>query len=132
MAALVLDTSAIIALLTGEPDAPRIFTVLEQAEARGVGAPTLSETGLVLGTKLGFSQRLLHRFIQEFSVTVMPFSDPHWQTAVMAYERYGKGRHPAKLNFGDCLSYACAKLVKQPLLCKGNDFVQTDLELVRY
>lgn len=132
MAALVLDTSAIIALLTEEPDAPRIFTVLEQAEARGVGAPTLSETGVVLGMKLGFSQRLLQRFIQEFSINVMPFSDPHWQTAVLAYERYGKGRHPAKLNFGDCLSYACANLAKQPLLCKGDDFPQTDLELVRY
>ena len=50
----------------------------------------------------------------------------------MAYERYGKGRHAAKLNFGDCLSYACAKLSKQPLLCKGDDFPHTDLELVRY
>lgn len=132
MAALVLDTSAIIALLTEEPDAPRIFTVLEQAEARGIGAPTLSETGVVLGMKLGFSQRLLQRFIQEFSIIVMPFSDPHWQTAVLAYERFGKGRHPVKLNFGDCLSYAFAKLSRQPLLCKGGDFLQTDLELVRY
>lgn len=66
--------------------------------------------------KLGFSQRLLQRFIQEFSITVMSFSVPHGQTAVLAYEHYGKGRHPARLNFGDCLSYACAKLAKQPLL----------------
>lgn len=127
----MLDTSAIIALLTDEPDAPRMFTVLSEAQAKGVGAPTLAETGLVLSGKLG-TQRRLHRFIQEFGVTVIPFGDLHWQTAVLAFERYGRGRHPAKLNFGDCLTYATAKLAKQPLLCKGDDFPHTDLELVRY
>lgn len=127
----MLDTSAIIALLTDEPDALRMFTVLSEAQAKGVGAPTLAETGLVLSGKLG-TQRLLHRFIQEFGVTVIPFGDLHWQTAVLAFERYGRGRHPAKLNFGDCLTYATAKLAKQPLLCKGDDFPHTDLELVSY
>lgn len=127
----MLDASAIIALLIDEPDAPRIFTVLSEAQGKGVGAPTLVETGLVLSAKLG-TQRRLHRFIQEFGVTVIPFGDLHWQTAVLAFERYGKGRHRAKLNFGDCLSYATAKLAQQPLLCKGDDFPHTDLELVRY
>lgn len=127
----MLDTSVIIALLTEESDAPRIFDALVEAQARGVGAPTLTETGIVLSAKLG-TQRRLHRFIQEFGVTIIPFGDPHWQTAVLAFERYGRGKHPAKLNFGDCLSYATAKLARQPLLCKGEDFVQTGLEVVAY
>lgn len=128
---MILDTSAIIALLLDEPDAPRLFAAMNEAQAKSVGAPTLVETGLVLSAKLG-TQRRLHRFLQEFGVTIIPFGDLHWQTAVIAFESYGKGRHPAKLNFGDCLSYAVAKLAKRPLLCKGNDFPQTDLELVPY
>lgn len=123
---MILDTSAIIALLLDEPDAPRLFAVLSESQAKGVGAPTLVETGLVLSAKLG-TQRRLHRFLQEFGVTVIPFGDPHWQTAVLAFERYGRGRHPAKLNFGDCLSYAAAKVAGAELIYVGDDFARTDL-----
>ncbi len=63
---------------------------------------------------------------------IIPFPELHWQHAVRAYQKYGKGRHPAKLNFGDCFSYATAKLYKQPLLFKGNDFNKTDIEIVHY
>ncbi len=62
-------------------------------------------------------------------MTVVSFDERHWQLSLEAFERYGKGRHPARLNFGDCLSYATAKLAGQPLLCVGNDFAQTDVEL---
>lgn len=100
--------------------------------SRGVGAPTLVETGVVLLAGHGEAGPELCRFIQEFTVTVIPFGDPHWQAALSAYERYGRSRHPAKLNFGDCLSYVCAKLSQQPFLCKGDDFMQTDFELAPY
>ena len=60
-----------------------------------------------------------------------PFTDLHWQRAVDAYAHFGKGRHPAGLNFGDCMTYATAALARQPLLCRGDDFSKTDLEVVR-
>lgn len=68
-------------------------------------------------------------FLREASVIVLPFNSDHWVEAVEAHRRFGKGRHPAALNFGDCLAYAVAKLAGEPLLCKGNDFVQTDLDI---
>jgi ribonuclease VapC len=72
---------------------------------------------------------LLLRFLQESAVTVAPFGEPHWRAAAEAYLRYGRGRHPAGLNFGDCLAYATARLAAQALLCVGEDFGKTDLPL---
>jgi ribonuclease VapC len=73
----------------------------------------------------------LARFIQEKAATVIPFEDHHWPIAIDAFLRFGKGRHQAGLNFGDCLTYAVARVADQPLLCLGDDFAQTDLELVQ-
>jgi len=129
---VILDTSAIIAILFREPEVSQILMVIEKSDSRGVGAPTLVEAGAMLFVRCGGVGPELHRFIQELSVTVIPFGDPYWQDARLAYKRYTRGRHPAKPNFGDCLSYACAGLSRQPLLCKGNNFSQTDLELVPY
>jgi ribonuclease VapC len=72
-------------------------------------------------------KRLLALFVMESEVAVVPFGDAHWKAAVDAYRRYGKGQHPAGLNFGDCLTYATAKLAGQPTLCLGSDFAKTDL-----
>ena len=63
-------------------------------------------------------------------IAIVPFTDLHWQRTIDAFARFGKGRHPAALNFGDCMSYATAALARQPLLCVGDDFRKTDLELV--
>jgi ribonuclease VapC len=71
----------------------------------------------------------LARFVHEVGMSVIPFGDLHWREAVEAYTRFGKGRHPAALNFGDCLSYSVAKLAEQPLLFVGDDFTQTDIEV---
>ena len=71
----------------------------------------------------------LSRLVQAAALTIVPFAEDHWRTAVEAYLRFGKGRHAAGLNFGDCLTYATAKLAGQPLLCVGDDFSKTDLEL---
>jgi ribonuclease VapC len=72
-------------------------------------------------------KRLLATFLMEAEIAVVPFGDAHWKAAIDAHRRYGKGRHPAGLNFGDCLTYATAKLAGEPLLCTGRDFAKTDL-----
>lgn len=117
--------------MLAEPDHEALKDQLAQAPQAGIGAPTLTECGIVLGARLGtLGQTLLGRFVQEAGLTVIPFGPDHWVAAVGAYLRFGKGRHPAGLNFGDCLSYATAQIAKAPLLCVGNDFTRTDLLLV--
>jgi ribonuclease VapC len=86
----------------------------------------------VLAARLGIAgTTMLARFCQEADLAVVPFGAEHWPVAADAYIRYGKGRHPAALNFGDCLTYAVCRLAGQPLLCLGDDFSRTDLALVR-
>jgi ribonuclease VapC len=82
----------------------------------------------VLTAKMGRkAPAILSRFLQEASLDVIPFAEAHGRAAVDAYARYGKNRHPANLNFGDCLTYAVARLAEQPLLFVGDDFSKTDL-----
>ncbi len=127
---MILDTSAVVALLLAESDREALLEKLNRAEACGIGAPTLVECHAVLLARLPFDPMgLLSRFLAEFEVVTIPFTDAHWREASSAYRRFGKGRHPASLNFGDCLSYATARVARQPLLCKGADFPQTDLTL---
>ena len=126
---MIVDSSAIIAILLREPGWQALVAKLASATAPGVAAPTLAETGLVLTAKIGpRAVSLLSRFLQETGLSVVPFAEPHWRLAVEAYARFGKGRHPANLNFGDCLTYATARLADQPLLFVGEDFSKTDLE----
>ncbi|MBV8331585.1 MAG: type II toxin-antitoxin system VapC family toxin [Candidatus Eremiobacteraeota bacterium] len=128
---MIVDSSAIVAVVFQEPDYAKVAHALDRSEVAAIGAPTVTETGIVLGHRLGFRRLgLLHRFLQEFDISIVPFEEAHWTEAVAAYEAFGRGRHPAALNFGDCLSYALAKVAGRPLLCVGNDFAKTDLELV--
>ncbi len=130
---MVLDSSAIVAVMLKEPDDARLTAAMASADALGIGAPTLAECGIVLGNRIGFERRgLLLQFLQTFGVAVIPFGDLHWQEALDAYERYGRGRHRAALNFGDCMAYATARLARRPLLCVGDGFARTDLDLVRW
>jgi ribonuclease VapC len=97
----------------------------------GIGAPTLVETAIVLSSRLRQDARgLLARLLHTAGIETIPFSIPHYEVAVSAWLKFGKGRHPAALNLGDCFSYAVARLAKQPLLCIGNDFILTDLPVV--
>ena len=101
---------------------------LADATSAGIGTPTLAETGLVLAARLRRDPRdLIVRLLDEFGVEVVPFGDAHWKEAIDAYQRFGRGRHKAQLNFGDCLTYAVARLAGEPLLYTGNDFAETDL-----
>jgi ribonuclease VapC len=127
---MILDTSAIVAILFREPDAAALLERLRRAPVRGVGTPTLVETGIVVTSRAGEPAiGWVHRFMQAFDVIEIPFDASHWQVAVAAYNAFGRGRHPAALNFGDCLTYATAKLAGAPLLCIGDDFRETDLEI---
>lgn len=127
---MILDSSAVVAMLLREPDSDRLLDQVAQAPQVRIGAPTVVKTGVVLVAKLGVTGRtLLARFLQEVDAETVPFSEEHWPVAVRAYDRFGKGRHPAGLNLGDCLTYAVAAVAREPLLCIGDDFARTDLVL---
>ena len=126
---MIVDTSAIIAIVFKEPGHEELIQKMSKAETLGIGTPTLAETGIVLSARLGSGGKtILARLAQELGLVQIPFGDAHWKEAVEAYERFGRGRHPARLNFGDCLTYATAKLAGDPLLYAGKDFAKTDLD----
>ena len=127
---MIVDTSAIVAILLKEPGFEELLAKLAKAGNTGVDVPTLVETTIVLSARLRQDARgIVSRLLMEGSIAKVPFGDAHFSVAVDAWLRYGKGRHMASLNFGDCLSYATAALAGEPLLCVGNDFVHTDLSL---
>jgi ribonuclease VapC len=93
-----------------------------------IGAPTLFEAAMVaIGRYEQRGHDLVAYFLKERGVELLPFGERHWEVAADAFDRYGKGRHPAGLNFGDCMTYASAYVAGEPLLFIGNDFVRTDL-----
>ena len=129
---MVIDSSALMAILFDESDRLRIEQAIEADEVRLVSAMTKLETSIVLLGRRGEPlvsrlDRLLHRI----SATIMPFDDHQADIARDAFAHYGKGRHPAGLNFGDCAAYALSVAEAEPLLFKGTDFGATDVEVVR-
>lgn len=108
---MVIDSSALIALLLGEPDTASFVAAIANAQTRVVGAPTYLETAIVMHARSGRgAQDKLDRLLSELSAEIVPFTRDHAVLALAAYRRYGKGsRHPAQLNFGDCFTYALAK-----------------------
>jgi len=126
---VIVDSSAVVAVLKREPLQEEMATKLANADVVAIGAPTLFETDMVTIGALGKCGRaVIAQFLESFEVEVIPFGDNHWQVAAEAFMRFGKGRHPAALNYGDCMTYATAKVAGEPLLYIGNDFAQTDLE----
>ncbi|MDQ2877098.1 MAG: type II toxin-antitoxin system VapC family toxin [Actinomycetota bacterium] len=127
---MIVDSSALVAITFREPGHQELIAKLASAVSAGIGTPTLAETGIVLASRLRNDPRdLLVRLLGEFGIAEVPFGDEHWREAVDAYLRFGRGRHKAQLNFGDCLTYAVARLANEPLLFVGNDFAATDLDL---
>lgn len=125
---MILDTSAVIAVLRREEGHERLVEAMDGAETLAIGTPTLVETGIVTVRAYDVRGRsLIARFLEEKEVVVIPFSDQHWSVAADAFIRYGKGRHRACLNFGDCMTYATAKVADLPLLFIGDDFGRTDV-----
>ena len=126
---MILDTSAILAILKSEPEASRFSDALSGAERIAIAAPTLVELGMVAESRAGETVRpRIDRLLQSMKVEVVPFTADHAAVALDGWRRYGKGRHPAGLNLGDCFAYALAKARGEPLLFKGDDFARTDVK----
>ena len=127
---MILDSSAVVTIFLKEPGHETVRRKMVEAQVIGIGAATLLETALVLSARLNRDMRgSLARFIEENQVITIPFTEGHYGIAVTAWLKYGKGCHPAALNFGDCMSFAVARAADMPLLCVGDDFAQTDLAL---
>lgn len=127
---MILDSSAVIAAICREPECERILSKIGSAEVVAIGAPTVAESQLALTVKLGWEAGpLVEQFLAQAGASVVPFGRYHIPAFLEAFLRFGKGRHPARLNMGDCFTYAIAKLAGQPVLFTGNDFSQTDLDI---
>ena len=125
---MILDTSAVIAILLEEPEAPRFAGIIGEAESCTISAATFVEVSIIVeARKSDAGIRLWDSFFREAGIVVEAITEEHARTASQAWSRFGKGRHPAGLNFGDCFSYALAKNANEPLLFKGDDFAQTDI-----
>lgn len=127
---MIVDSSAVVAMLLREEGWEALRSAVIGDEPVGIGAPTLLEVVLVISGRAGRDRSSdVREFVRDLGIVVVPFEEEHAREAAEAFARFGKGRHRAALNFGDCMSYAVAKLAGQPLLCTGNDFAKTDLEL---
>lgn len=125
---MVIDTSALIAILQDEPER-RIFNeAIEAAETCAMSTASFLETSMIIESRYGpDGTRDLDLFISKARITFASVDADQAYVARDAFRRYGKGRHPAALNFGDCFTYALAKMLDEPLLFKGNDFALTDI-----
>ena len=126
---MVVDSSALMAILRGEPEEPAFRNAIRTAANRLLGAPTRVEASMVaLGRRGEPGLEQMQALIERLELEVVALSDDHAKLTIEAFRRFGKGRHSAGLNYGDCFSYALAKATGEPLLFKGDDFSQTDIK----
>jgi ribonuclease VapC len=125
---MVTDTSALLAILHDEPERRAFNEALESAESRLMSAATFVETSIIIESRYGAEGlRDLDVFINRAEIEIVAVDAEQAHVARRAFSRFGKGRHPAGLNYGDCFSYALAKVLGESLLFKGDDFSQTDI-----
>jgi ribonuclease VapC len=130
---MIVDASAIIAILRGEPAANDLTSALESADVRRISAATYVEAAVVTDSNRNtLLSNLLDSFLVRSLISIEPVTVEQARLAREAYRDFGKGRHRAGLNFGDCFAYALAKDKGEPLLFKGDDFRKTDVEVVEY
>ena len=126
---MVVDSSALVAILRGEPEEPAFRNAIRTAPNRLLGAPTRVEASMVaLGRRGEPGLEQMQALIERLELEVVSRSDDHAKLAIEAFQRFGKGRHSANLNYGDCFSYALAKATGEPLLFKGDYFLKTDIK----
>lgn len=126
---MVIDTSALVAILCDEPEAALFEAALEQDTTRLISAATLLETSIVIEARFGeVGGRELDLLIHKAQIAVEPFDQEQTEIAREAYRTYGKERHPAALNYGDCFAYALSVVRGEPLLYKGDDYSKTDVK----
>lgn len=129
---LVVDTSAAVAVILGEPGSEELAVHLEDAFTRLMPAAIRVELGIVIEARLWpAGQDVVDRFLRDAKIDIVPVDADLAARAVSGRRRYGKGRHPAGLNFGDCFTYALAEQTGHPVLCTGDDFAATDVTVVR-
>jgi ribonuclease VapC len=125
---MVIDTSALAAIFFAEPERQRFLNAITSAENRLLSAASVLETGIVLESRQGEAAgREFDLFVVRANLQIVSVDAEQAELARSAWRRYGKGRHPAALNYGDCFSYALAKSSDEPLLAKGTDFALTDI-----
>lgn len=128
---MVIDTSAVVAMLNDEPDAERYEAAIEKDPLRLMSTATYLETSIVIEARFGEpGARELDLWLHRAGVDLVAVHPEHAHRARLAYREFGKGRHPAALNFGDCFSYALSKVSGEPLLFKGDNFPRTDISTV--
>ncbi len=128
---MIIDTSALIAILRDEPEATACAQAIQAADRRRISAANYLETAVVIdASRDPVATRRVDELINEAQITIEPVTESHAKIAREAYRDFGKGSgHPAGLNFGDCFAYALAQQTGEPLLFKGSDFIHTDLDL---
>lgn len=125
---MVLDTSAILAILQNEPVRRKFNEAIDAAESRSLSTASFVECSMIVESRYGADGvRDLDLFIAKAQISLAAVDEEQANLARRAFRKYGKGRHPAGLNFGDCFSYALSQALQEPLLFKGNDFSQTDV-----
>ena len=130
---MVIDSSALVAVLTNEPEARVMAEAIASDSKRLVGAVSVLETGIVIEARYGpVGGRELDLLLHRCRIDIVPLSSEQVELAREAYRQFGKGNHPAGLNLGDCATYALSRSTGEPVLLKGQDFSQTDLRLVPY
>jgi len=126
---MVIDSSALLAILLDEPERRTLTEAIEADPRRLVSAATLLESAIVIESRRGEAAgRELDLLVHRAEIACVPVDGEQVQVARVAWRRYGKGRHPAGLSFGDCFSYALARVTGEPLLFRGEDFARTDVE----
>ena len=126
---MIIDTSAVLAILFHEPDAERFARAIATASSCRMSVAALVEATIVLESRSGIAAGdALDTFLHEAGIALEPVTADQAQAARRVWRRFGKGNHPAGLNFGDCLAYALAETTREPLLFKGQDFESTDIE----
>ena len=130
---MIIDTSALIAILQDEPERKALTRALRDEHARRMSAATLVEAGMVMQGRYGEKgARRLDDLLVRSNVEIVPLTAAHAALARDAFRRFGKGQHPAGLNYGDCFAYALAIALGEPLLFVGADFGQTDVDVAEY
>lgn len=130
---MVIDTSVLLAILQDEPECRAFAEAIENAGSCSMSVANLLETSLVIESRFGAEgSRDLDQLVEKARIELVPVDLEQLGIARRAFCRFGKGRHPAALNFGDCFAYALARSLGEPLLFKGDDFARTDLEAVGF
>ena len=126
---MIVDSSAVVSVLLREDGHDHLAEKMRDAHRVAIGAPTLAETMTVMIRRHGEpGLEAILRFLDEMEVRIVRFDGRHAHMAGEASLRFGKGRHPARLNYGDCMTYATARIADEPLLFIGDDFAQTDIQ----